>query len=77
MKGIIEMDETKNIKPKRKTTTSSKVKRRYMDKVYSRVAVDLPKALVADFKAAVQAKGTSTAAVFREAMEKFIAENPL
>lgn len=62
-------------KPKRKTHTSTAVIRRYINKVYTRIYADLPKELVADFKEAVKANGTTVAAVFRETMEKYIQEH--
>jgi hypothetical protein len=65
-----------NEKPKRKTTTSSQVKRRYNDKTYSRIYADLPKELVADFRQAVQERGTYVATVLKSFMEEYLAENP-
>lgn len=51
---MIAMDEKNNAvsdeKPKRKTHTSTAVKRRYNNKVYSRVYADLPKELVTAVK---------------------------
>ncbi|GHU56987.1 hypothetical protein AGMMS49975_21500 [Clostridia bacterium] len=62
-------------KPKRKTHTSTEVKRRYNSKVYTRVFADLPKDLVATFKEAVKQNKTTTAAIFRKTIEQYIAEN--
>ncbi len=62
-------------KPKRKTRTSSEVIKRYKKKVYSRIYAELPKELVADFKAAAKRNGVSVASVFKEAMTKYIEEN--
>ena len=60
---------------KRKTTTSSAVKRRYNDKVYSVVKAELPKELVAEFKELCKEKGVSQTSVIKSALEKFINEN--
>lgn len=62
-------------KPKRKTYTSTAVKRRYNNKVYSRVRADLPKELVTAVKEKITANGTTTAAVLRKAIERYIEEN--
>jgi len=70
------MTDEVTTKPKRKTTTSAQVKRRYMDKTYTRVYADLPKELAANFKAATAAHGSSAAEVIRKAVEQFLAENP-
>jgi hypothetical protein len=67
--------ETTTEKPKRKTHTSTAVKRRYFNKTYTRISADLPKAMAADFKTAVQAKGTSISAVIKKAVSDFIEEN--
>lgn len=60
---------------KRKTTTSSAVKRRYNNKVYSTVQVQLPKELVAEFKELCKVKGVSQASVIKSALEQFINDN--
>ncbi|MCM1059108.1 MAG: hypothetical protein NC452_02315 [Eubacterium sp.] len=62
-------------KPKRKTHTSTAVKRRYNNKVYSRIHADLPKELVVAFKEKIADNETTVAAVLREAMERYIEEN--
>ena len=59
---------------KRKTKTSTEVKRRYNKKVYSSVLVCAPKALVAAFKEKCAAQGISQAQILKKAMEDFIAE---
>ena len=59
----------------RKTTTSSEVKRRYNNKVYSTVKAELPKELVAEFKELCKEKGISQASVIKSAIENFIKEN--
>lgn len=60
---------------KRKTTTSTEVKRRYNEKVYKTVKVDLKKELVEDFKAKCSELGISQAEVVRNAIIKFLEEN--
>lgn len=60
--------------PKRKTHTSSEVKRRYNDKVYSTVKAQLPKDLVARFKEKCKAEGISQAQVVKKAIEEFLGE---
>ncbi len=57
---------------KRKTHTSTDVKRRYNEKVYSRINFSAPKELVALFKEKCESKGVSQAQVLKEAMQKFI-----
>ncbi len=73
------MDEKNNAvpakKPKRKTHTSTAVKRRYNNKVYSRVYADLPNELVAAVKKKIATNDTTTAAVLRNAIEQYIEEN--
>lgn len=59
---------------KRKTTTSSQVKRRYNNKAYSRIVAELPKELVAEFKATCKECGVSQASVLKAAIEKFLTE---
>lgn len=54
--------------------TSTEVKRRYNNSVYSTVRAELPKETVAAFKAKCQQTGVSMASVILEAIEKFIAE---
>lgn len=58
-----------------KAKTSTAVKRRYNNKTYSVAQAWLPKDLVAEFKAKCEEVGVSQASVFKEAMEKFIAEH--
>lgn len=60
---------------KRKTHTSTEVKRRYNEKVYSRINFSAPKDLVADFKAKCEAQGISQAQVLKDAMKNFIDRN--
>lgn len=58
----------------RKTTTSTAVKRRYNEKVYSQVACQLPKDLVARFKEKCKELEVSQASVIRESIEEFLNE---
>lgn len=60
---------------KRKTHTSSEVKRRYNNKVYSMIQAQLPKELVADFKVACKERGVSQASVLKKAIEEFLNVN--
>ena len=60
---------------KRKTHTSTEVKRRYNEKVYARINFSAPKDLVAEFKAKCDAQGISQAQVLKEAMRNFINQN--
>lgn len=63
-----EMEEEK----KRKTKTSSAVKRRYNAKTYGTITVCLPKAMVEDFKAKCVREGISQAQIVRGAVEAFL-----
>ncbi|MBP3392487.1 MAG: CopG family transcriptional regulator [Clostridia bacterium] len=57
---------------KRKTTTSTAVKMRYNNKVYSTISVRLHKDLVADFKNKCETEGVSQAEIVRKAVEAFL-----
>lgn len=59
---------------KRKTTTSSEVKRRYNQKVYSAVTAQIPKDLAAAFREKCKVTGVSQAQVIKQAIEQFLAE---
>ena len=59
---------------KRKTHTSSEVKRRYNQKIYSAVKVELPKDLVARFKEKCKTEGISQAQIVKKAIEEFLGE---
>lgn len=56
----------------RKTTTSTEVKRRYNNKVYSKIQAELPKDTVAAFRAKCKETGVSQAQIILEAIEKFL-----
>ena len=49
--------------------------KKYRQKTYTRIYAELPKELVAEFKAIVAEKGTSVAKVFKKAMERYIEDN--
>ena len=70
------MPDEKETRPKRKTHTSTAVKRRYNEKTYSRISADLPKGLVAQFRAAAQEQGVSVASILKSAIISYIAEFP-
>jgi len=55
-----------------KTKTSTDVKRRYNERVYSRIYLQLPKDIVEAFKAQCKATGISQASVLLEAIENFL-----
>ena len=57
---------------KRKTKTSSAVKKRYNDKVYGTVAVRLPKDLVEQFKEKCTAENISQARIVKQAIVDFL-----
>ena len=60
-------------KPKRKTTTSTAVKRRYNEKTYTPVSASLPKEMAAAFKAKCARLGIPQAQVIKQAVEAFLA----
>ena len=60
---------------KRKTTTSTEVKRRYNDKAYSKIQAELPKELVQEFRARCAESGISQASVIKKGIETFLRES--
>ena len=60
---------------KRKTTTSTEVKRRYNDKAYSKIQAELPKELVQAFRARCSESGISQASVIKKGIEAFLRES--
>lgn len=56
---------------KRKTETSSAVKRRYNQKTYGAVTAYVPKDLATAFKAKCAAEGISQAQIIKKAIEDF------
>ena len=58
----------------RKTTTSTDVKRRYNEKAYTRVHLQVPKDMGDKFKEKCAAEGIPQRQVLIDAIEKFLAE---
>ena len=61
-------------KTKRKTTTSTDVKRRYNEKAYSVIAIRVPKEMAEQFKSKCLSAGISQAQVVKEAITAFLSE---
>lgn len=59
---------------KRKTETSSAVKRRYNQKTYGAVTAYVPKELAAAFKEKCAAEGIPQAQIIKRAIEQFLSE---
>ncbi|MBR0063322.1 MAG: ribbon-helix-helix protein, CopG family, partial [Oscillospiraceae bacterium] len=59
---------------KRKTTTSTAVKRRYNEKTYTQIVASVPKETAAAFKAKCAAEGVPQAQIVKQAIERFLAE---
>ena len=59
---------------KRKTKTSTEVKRRYNEKTYTLISVSVPKDTAAAFKAKCAATGIPQAQVVKRAIEEFLRE---
>ena len=57
---------------KRKSKTSTAVKKRYNDKVYTHMAFVAPKEMAAEFKEKCKRENVSQASIFKEAMERFL-----
>ena len=55
-----------------KSRTSTAVKRRYNEKTYTLLAVQLPKQLVAEFKERCKENGVSQASILKLAIEDYI-----
>ena len=58
----------------RKTTTSTEVKRRYNNRVYSKIQTELPKETVEAFRAKCRETGISQASVLLRSIEEFLKE---
>ena len=56
-----------------KTKTSTAAKRRYNEKTYTMLAAQLPKELVAEFKAKCKRQGVSQASILKVALETYLA----
>ena len=63
-----------SMEKRRKTTTSTEVKRRYNEKVYSKVQAALPKDVVTAFRAKCAEKNISQASVILKGIEDFLRE---
>lgn len=61
-------------KKKRKTKTSTAVKRRYNEKMYTLITASLPKEMASRFKAACVARGIPQTQVIKRAITAFLAE---
>ncbi len=61
------MEETK-----RKTKTSTEVKRRYNEKTYTMIAASIPKETAAAFKKKCAAEGVPQAQIIKRAIEEFL-----
>ena len=59
---------------KRKTHTSTEVKRRYNEKTYTVISASIPKKMAAEFKAKCAAEGISQAQIVKKAVEEFLAQ---
>ena len=57
---------------KKKTFTSTEVKRRYNEKVYSQISFSVPKDLVEEFRELCKEMGISQASVFKKFIGEFI-----
>lgn len=59
---------------KRKTHTSTEVKRRYNQKTYSQIIVSVKKDTATKFKAKCEEKGISYSQVLKKAIEEFLSK---
>lgn len=59
---------------KRRTRTSTAVKRRYNEKTYTVISASVPKEMAAAFKAKCAAEGIPQAQIIKKAIERFLAE---
>lgn len=57
---------------KKKTFTSTEVKRRYNEKVYSQISFSAPKDLVEEFRELCKEMGISQASVFKRFIGDFV-----
>ena len=60
---------------KRKTTTSTAVKRRYNEKTYTVISASVPKDTAAAFKEKCRETGIPQAQVIKKAIEQFLSES--
>lgn len=59
---------------KRKTRTSTEVKRRYNEKTYTLISTSVPKETAAAFKAKCAAEGIPQAQIIKKAIEDFLSQ---
>ena len=59
---------------KRRTRTSTAVKRRYNEKTYTVISASVPKETAAAFKEKCAAEGIPQAQIIKKAIERFLAE---
>ena len=59
---------------KRKTRTSTEVKRRYNEKSYTLISASVPKETAAAFKAKCAAEGIPQAQIIKKAIEDFLSQ---
>ena len=59
---------------KRKTRTSTEVKRRYNEKTYTLISASVPKETAAAFKAKCAAEGIPQAQIIKTAIEDFLSQ---
>lgn len=60
--------------PKRKTHTSTEVKRRYNQKTYSQIIVSVNKDTAAKYRAKCDAKGIPYSQILKKAIDEFLSE---
>lgn len=61
--------------PNRKTTTSTEVKRRYNERVYTRIYLQVPKDTGDAFKAKCEREGIAQRTVLIDAIENFLRDS--
>lgn len=59
---------------KRKTRTSTEVKRRYNEKTYTLISASIPKETAAAFKEKCAAEGIPQAQIIKKAIEDFLSQ---
>ena len=59
---------------KRKSRTSTEVKRRYNEKTYTLISASVPKETAAAFKAKCAAEGIPQAQIIKKAIEDFLSQ---
>lgn len=59
---------------KRKTNTSTEVKRRYNQKTYSQIIVSVKKDTAAKFRTKCEEKGISYSEILKKAIEEFLSK---